>query len=288
MALTRLGWDVLEPGSNRLTNLSWITGKVRNGDAYTILNELGRRFNSEVEAIRKDWSWGYAKRPVRGASVASEHSAGVAVDFNAPAHGLGLSGTFSGAQVRAIRRILNDLDGAVRWGGDYAGRKDEMHFELQGGVKKLAQVAARINGGTIKPVGNVKPSKPNPSVDKSGSWPEKPLKVTDKHTTESDAAWRELMAAIGYKDKDLGKNLLAWLSGLKDPRTGKGYYDLTKWVNDGVMGTEGVKALQRKLYDTKGDNGKRLYNGKADGKRQAMTVNAEIEYLNLKANRGVK
>src|SRR5699024_9844456 len=117
---------------------------------------------------------------------------------------------------------------------------------------------------------------------------EKPLKVTDKHTPESDAAWRELMAAIGYKDKDLGKNLLAWLSELKDPRTGKGYYDLTKWVNDGVMGSEGVKALQRKLYDTKGDNGKRLYNGKADGKRLAMTVNAEIEYLNLKANRGVK
>lgn len=292
MALTRLGWDVLEPGSNRLTNLSWITGKVRWGDAHTILNELGRRFNSEVEAIRKDWSWGYAKRPVRGASVASEHSAGVAVDFNAPAHGLGLSGTFSGAQVRAIRKILADLDGAVRWGGDYAGRKDEMHFELQGGVAKLAKVAAKINGGTgdVKPAG--KPSKPatkpKPSVDKSGAWPEKPLKVTDKHTTESDAAWRELMAAIGYKDKDLGKNLLAWLSELKDPRTGKGYYDLTKWVNDGVMGSEGVKALQRKLYDTKGDDGKRLYNGKADGKRQAMTVNAEIEYLNLKQNRGIK
>ncbi|MCZ4151843.1 hypothetical protein BZG21_46535, partial [Escherichia coli] len=109
--------------------------------------------------------------------VASEHSAGTAVDFNAPAHGLGLSGTFSGAQVRSIRRILADLDGAVRWGGDYAGRKDEMHFELQGGVKKLASVAAKINGGTITPVASKPKPKPKPTKDKSGAWPEKPLKV---------------------------------------------------------------------------------------------------------------
>ena len=169
MALTRLGWDVLTSGSSkRLTNLKWITGKVRAGDAHTILNELGRRFNAEVETIRKDWSWGYAYRNVRGASIHSEHSAGTAVDFNAPAHGLGLSGTFSGAQVRAIRRILADLDGTVRWGGDYAGRKDEMHFELQGGTAKLAKVAAKINGGTIKPVASKpKPvSKPKPAKAK--------------------------------------------------------------------------------------------------------------------------
>ena len=51
MALTRLGWDVLEPSSSRLKSLPWITGKVRSGDAYTILNELGRRFNNEVEKI---------------------------------------------------------------------------------------------------------------------------------------------------------------------------------------------------------------------------------------------
>lgn len=277
MALTRLGWDVLEPGSNRLTNLSWITGKVRSGDAHTILNELGRRFNSEVETIRKDWSWGYAKRAVRGASVASEHSAGTAVDFNAPSHGLGLSGTFSGAQVKAIRRILDDLDGTVRWGGDYAGRKDEMHFELQGGTAKLAKVAAKINGGDVKPVAS-KPSKPNPAKDKSGSWPEKPLKVTDKHTVESDAAWRELMTGIGYKDKNLTTNLQRWL---KKHGKYKGIIEADHGKKP-VFGPMLVEALQSFLKD------KGLYKGILDGKRQAMTINAEINYLNLPANRGVK
>ncbi|MCG3017752.1 hypothetical protein KZ288_28890, partial [Escherichia coli] len=73
-----------------------------------------------------------------------------------------------------------------------------------------------------------------------------------------------------------------------DPRTGRGYYDTKRLRLDGDFSSESVKALQRKLYDTKGDDGKRLYNGKSDGDRGGMTVRAEIGYLNLKANRGVK
>lgn len=166
MATTRLGWDVFTSSSNpRLTNFPWITGRVRAGDAYTVLNELARRFNSEVEPITRAHSWGWAYRAVRGASVISEHSAGTAVDFNAPKHPLGRSGTFTTAQVRAIRRILNDLDGAVRWGGDYSGRKDEMHFELQGGVKKLAAVAKKIRAGSTTSTA----SKPSTSTSSSSS-----------------------------------------------------------------------------------------------------------------------
>lgn len=142
-----------------------------------------------------------------------------------------------------------------------------------------------------KGASTTKPAAPKPPAkDRSGAWPQKPLTAHDYISAEMDGAWRELMNAIGYHDKDLGKNLLAWLSDLTDPRTGHGYYDLRKWVNDGVMGEQGVKALQRKLYDTKGDGGKpaHLYNGKADGKREALTIRAEYAYLNLKANRGVK
>lgn len=169
---TRLGWDVFTSSSNsRLTNFPWITGKVRAGDAYTVLNELARRFNAEVETIRRDWSWGWAYRDVRGASVVSEHAAGTAVDFNAPRHPLGKVGTFSSSQVRAIRRILNDLDGAVRWGGDYSGRKDEMHFELQGGVKKLAAVAKKIKGGSTSTASKSKDDgDPNRYTVRSEAW----------------------------------------------------------------------------------------------------------------------
>lgn len=165
---TRLGWDVFTYGTHpRLTPFPWITGRVRKGDAYTVLNELARRFHNEVEPITKAHSWGWAYRPVRGASVVSEHAAGTAVDFNAPKHPLGRSGTFTRAQVNAINRILKDLDGVVRWGGNYSGRKDEMHFELQGGVKKLAAVARKIQGGSKTSTAKAPTAKPKPSAAKS-------------------------------------------------------------------------------------------------------------------------
>lgn len=158
MAVTRLDWDVLASNSDRLVTFPWVTGKVRKGDAYTVLDYLARRFNDEVEKITKAHSWAYAARDVRGASgVTSEHNAGTAVDFNAPKHALGKSGTFSPAQATAIRRILKTdvLENSIRWGGDYPGRKDEMHFELQGGAEKLARVAKAIkaldSGATPKP-----------------------------------------------------------------------------------------------------------------------------------------
>lgn len=193
MAVTRLDWDVFTYGTHpRLTPFPWITGRVRKGDAYTVLNELCRRFNNEVEKINPAHSWGWAYRPVRGATVVSEHGAGTAIDLNAPKHPLGRQGTFTRSQVTKINQILRDLDGAVRWGGNYAGRKDEMHFELQGGVKKLAAVAKKIQGGTStgtastsKPATRPKP-KPAKAL-RSDSWLRKKLvKITTgtkKNTT---------------------------------------------------------------------------------------------------------
>lgn len=167
------------------------------------------------------------------------------------------------------------------------GRKIDPTFDM-GAFRKYVAKGHYLDGGSKpadpKPAGTVKPK---PAADKSGAWPEKPLPLTDKHTAASDAAWRELMAAIGYKSGDLGKNLQSWLDGLEDPRTGKGYYPMPPLLHDGIMGDLGVKGLQRKLYDTKDARGRRLYTGAADGKRQARTVRAEIAYLNLPENRGL-
>lgn len=241
--------------------------------------------SAQVDALVNLWKWARdthgIKNQVAKNTQTNDNSAGLSW------HRLGVEGNFAGRG--------GILENSFKPGGiKYSSARGK----VCPGDAKILQIPGiweRANGdtGEVKPVGKpAKPVKPNPapSKDKSGSWPEKPLKVTNKHTAASDAAWRELLHAIGYRDKDLGKNLLAWLSALEDPRTGKGYYDLTKWNNDGVMGPEGVKALQRKLFDTSGDGGKpkHLYFGKADGKRLARTVNAEINYLNLKANRGVK
>ena len=196
----------------------------------------------------------------------------------------------------------NDNSSGLSWHrlgveGNFAGRKGILSVSYKPGGIKYSSARGKICPGDAKilqipgiwEAANGKapePSKPAPSkpkpVDSSNVWPNKPMKVNGDKTAEWDRAWRELLSAVGYKDKDLGKNFLDWLSELRDPRTGRGYYDLTRLVNDGVMGTEGVKALQRKLFDDK------IYHGKADGKRQEMTIKAEKTYLNLPVNRGVK
>jgi peptidoglycan hydrolase-like protein with peptidoglycan-binding domain len=97
------------------------------------------RFDREVERIALDgWDGGYACRPVRGSTSPSFHSWGLAVDLNASRHPLGQAGTFTRAQVVAIRRLLAAFP-ELRWGGDYTKRKDEQHFEI---IKAPAECAA--------------------------------------------------------------------------------------------------------------------------------------------------
>lgn len=277
MAISRNGWDVYTSSSNKkLVNFPWITGRVRNGDHYVVLNYLAERFNRDVEPIRKDWSWGYAYRDVRGVGgIVSEHATGTAVDFNAPAHPIGKKNTFSVAKRGVIRQIVKDLQGSVRWGGEWS-RPDDMHFELVGGNKKVGEVAALIRAGklpgSVAPVGNVekpKPTpapKPKPKPSTGKVWPDVALKVTSKHTTESHNAWVKLMADVGYKDKSLTKNIQRWLKDL-------GYY---KGHIDGDFGGWTVESLQEFLV-AKGHLPNKAY---VDRKRGSVTIKAEIAYLN--------
>ena len=122
---------------------------VRRGDVHVVLGYVARRFNSEVEGLVKGWCWGHSYRPISGSTTLSNHSSGTAIDLNAPRHPLGRSGTFTATQRSHIRSILNSCNGVVRWGGDYSGRKDEMHFEInvRPGDARLAALAQRIGGG---------------------------------------------------------------------------------------------------------------------------------------------
>lgn len=152
MATSQNGWTVIASGSSPLlVAIPKIVGRVRAGDVATVLAYLVARFDAEVEDVdagRDDW--GYAFRPIAGqASGYSNHASGTALDLNATRHVLGQRGTFTPAQVAALRRILAGLGGVVRWGGDYTGRADEMHFEIVGSAARVAAAAARIRGGQL-------------------------------------------------------------------------------------------------------------------------------------------
>ena len=170
MATSQNGWPVYTSAPSG--RCKWITERVAPGDVETVFDYLGERFNSEVEKITVGHSWGWANRDIRGSSSTSNHASATAIDLNAPNHGLGAVGTFSNAQEKKIRAILNDLGGSIRWGGDYNGRKDEMHFEVNTSKSNLAEVAKAIrNGDKPKPVGGASSGGGNTYTSVSGSTP---------------------------------------------------------------------------------------------------------------------
>jgi hypothetical protein len=128
---------------------------VADGAAGDVLMYVASQFDARVEDLDLDSSrgelddWGYAARPIRGGTTTSNHASATAEDFNATRHPLDARGTFTRQQVNNIHTILAEVDNVVRWGGDYSGRADEMHFEINAGPAAVQRVADRLrNEGT--------------------------------------------------------------------------------------------------------------------------------------------
>jgi S-adenosylhomocysteine hydrolase len=119
-------------------------------DAGVILAAFAAEFHAEVEPIDEGIfdDWAYAYREVRGSdSDLSNHASGTAIDLNATKHPLGMSNTFTKQQTAKIRELCKKY--GLRWGGDYAKRKDEMHFEV---IETPDEVKERIKNMKLKGV----------------------------------------------------------------------------------------------------------------------------------------
>jgi hypothetical protein len=80
--------------------------------------------------------WGFANRAIRGTNRPSNHSWGLAIDLDAPENPMT-------TDPRAPHTIGSYASGVAarygfRWGGDYVGRKDYMHFEFMGTTTSAA------------------------------------------------------------------------------------------------------------------------------------------------------
>lgn len=82
-------------------------------------NLIERGFVNEL----KTWDGCFNIRPMRGSTIPSLHSWGIAVDVNAFENGLGKTPKLSSRFVKCF------ADAGFDWGGDWA-RKDGMHFQL--------------------------------------------------------------------------------------------------------------------------------------------------------------
>jgi len=147
-------WTI--PGTDRKIRL-------REGAPGALLVDFAAWFHQHIEPIDTGQldDWGFAVRPVRGQGVQydskgnainlSNHSSGTAEDLNATRHPLGKRGTFSAAKTAAIRARLKVYGGAIRWGGDYVKRADEMHFEIVASPARCAAVLAELTKSNNPP-----------------------------------------------------------------------------------------------------------------------------------------
>lgn len=154
MAQSQNGWPALPARSNKL--YTWkvpaktgaFTLTMRNGSAGFILAWWALWFAEKIEKVKGPIldDWAYAYRPVRAGTDMSNHASGTAIDINALQHVLSRRGTFSSPEVKRMHAKLNGLmlRGAIRWGGDYRGRADEMHFEIVQSIGFCERVAKRL------------------------------------------------------------------------------------------------------------------------------------------------
>lgn len=108
------------------------TAPVRSGYAAEALSAWAAWYDKNVpgEIVSPAWGWS-ATNDVGN----SNHLSGTALDINAPQYPWGdnrMARVYPD-RVAAIRRGLAEFEGIIFWGADWS-RKDEMHFQLNGGT----------------------------------------------------------------------------------------------------------------------------------------------------------
>jgi hypothetical protein len=120
--------------------------KLRCAEAVgPLLAGFAAEFHELIEPIDEGVfdDWAYAFRMVRGTTDRlSCHSSGTAIDLNATKHPLGKVGTFPPEKVPMIRALAKKY--GLKWGGDYKGRIDEMHFEVEIAPAKAEALISKL------------------------------------------------------------------------------------------------------------------------------------------------
>lgn len=98
--------------------------------------------------------WGYACRPIKRSDgtltdVPSNHSWGLAIDVNAPRNVFGAPRSSSEIATKYpwLPKLMADY--GFRWGGNYTGTKDWMHFEFMGTPRAARRATRRAKANFL-------------------------------------------------------------------------------------------------------------------------------------------
>lgn len=132
-----------------------VTVNLRKGDVSVVLLHFMEWFNANVQKLRQSDTGGYNPRVIAGSHTLSNHASGTAVDLDWDSHPQGRRNAgFSAAQVTAIHKQLEFYGGAIRWGNDYTGTPDAMHFEINQDPAHVALIANKCRTGYEHPAGS--------------------------------------------------------------------------------------------------------------------------------------
>lgn len=202
--------------------------------------------------------WGFAVRPIRGGVELSNHASGTAIDLNATRHPLGTDPTrnYSPLQIAAIHQIIGWTGGVVRWGGDYIGRKDGMHFEINDGMDMVqceralatinAKVAEVLNRPTPQPLPTPAPQpQPGPAPSEQVKKDQFDLTDTGFPTGGIDGVWGPKSVAA-CKAFQFAAHIA--VDGICGPNTRTALHKVPSW-HGGEDGGHSALEWQRKLKE---------------------------------------
>ncbi|HUQ58913.1 M15 family metallopeptidase [Lentzea sp.] len=115
---------------------------LRSGDVATVLLHVARRFHYEVAPLRP----GQISQTGGSAPFESNYLSGTAFAIRPDLYPAGAKGNFFPHELAAVRDVLAECEGIVRWGGDFKKSPKEGHFQLdvKPGDIKLVRVARKI------------------------------------------------------------------------------------------------------------------------------------------------
>ena len=139
------GWN---PSWVGLDSLQWVDVpgcKVRlqfmKGWPLQVLRAFAADYNAYVEPLRDRDSASYT--PTNSVST-SNHLNGTGMDLNWDSHPFHVKGTFTAAQMKTIRELLEFYEGTVFWAGDWRTPIDEMHWQMGYGTWNNPKVGSFI------------------------------------------------------------------------------------------------------------------------------------------------
>lgn len=153
MVATDNGWPAIAAGLATIVcgSRSCRTAPV---PVATVLQWTVRQYAARVEpVVTLTGHRSAAVNAAAGGIARSNHLSGTAIDINGfrypyeYTHRKTWRPGFSGDRLAAVRSILADAGGVLRWGGDFAPpRRDEMHWEIAPGTttSRVAALAAKI------------------------------------------------------------------------------------------------------------------------------------------------